>query len=53
MNSRTDVSQPLRLPENMVKKIEKISKCLSVSKNDVYKMAIALLIRKMGESLNE
>lgn len=53
MSYRADTPQPLRLPDNMIIKVEKICKSLSVSKNDVYKMAIALLIRKMGETLDE
>lgn len=48
MANLTDRTQPLRLPSEMVEKVEKVSNQLNVSKNDVYKMAIALFISKFN-----
>ena len=53
MTLNNDTPQSLRLPNNMIREVDKISKQLSISKNDVYKMAIGLLINKLGGNLEE
>ena len=46
MTNSTDLAQPLRLPQEIIKKVVKVSEQLNISKNDVYKMAIALFVSK-------
>lgn len=46
MTNSNDFSQPLRIPQEMIIKVEKISKKLNISKNDVFKIAIAMFLSK-------